>query len=883
MEKCNGAFFLDWAGAFQAGVEAAGGKGWNLGRLERYGFKVPAGGVLAAGAYRVFIEKNNLLEDMEKIIRIVTAGNIGDKEIEQKLFLLREKIKAGRIPSNVRDALEFSLSTAGMLAKPVAVRSSATAEDSGKASFAGIHESFLNVRGLDNILSAMKECYASLWTPRAVAYRRKMNVKDDEVNQAVVIMEMVEAEAAGVGFTCDPRTGQEDMVLISANFGLGESVVSGAVEPDEYRLDYWCEITQKKISGKEGMTVPGKDGGTEFVKSAGLAASQVLSDENIRRLGLLLRRVFDSLGSGEQHQDIEWAFDGKDFALVQARPVTVLPRYTLDGFKNQPDVWTNMNMREIMPMVQSTLNWSLKKQLLNTLFSAPFETMGYEVPPGLQLVRLYQGRAYLGGNILGWLMYDALGIDGRGMVALEKYDSFGAAPELEINEKKPYRGIKGCKRLGRLLKGALRIQKVRKNLKKYFDDVDDFTKSLLKEDLKSLAEKDLIRKIAEIRSVSTEFIPAYIFGSVEVRFSFIKTLERYFPGKGQAMVNALMAGGGDITSAQHGYRLVEMAEVARGDTAARKFFSSENYNPLSWERELPQESPFKQSLRKFLAEYGHRGIYEMDIINPRWREDPTYLLNTIRSTLETADLSKIKAQQKERADEAWREVNRRIPSYRRGSIGKLLKQALKSAERKEMGKSFFVKIFESERILLQEIGRRLAVRGILSEPADIYHCACSEIFSILQGDWDGRELDVLVAERKARRKELEELSPPDFIVDEAPHFAEPASCGPGNGLTGLGVAAGRASGEAKLIYHPDEGEKLQAGDVLVAPSTDPGWTPLFLRASAIVMEAGSSLCHGSIVAREYGIPAVVNIPGVMKIIKDAQSITVDGDEGKVYL
>jgi phosphohistidine swiveling domain-containing protein len=171
----------------------------------------------------------------------------------------------------------------------------------------------------------------------------------------------------------------------------------------------------------------------------------------------------------------------------------------------------------------------------------------------------------------------------------------------------------------------------------------------------------------------------------------------------------------------------------------------------------------------------------------------------------------------------------------------------------------------------------------LSEPADIYHCACSEIFSILQGDWDGRELDVLVAERKARRKELEELSPPDFIVDEAPHFAEPASCGPGNGLTGLGVAAGRASGEAKLIYHPDEGEKLQAGDVLVAPSTDPGWTPLFLRASAIVMEAGSSLCHGSIVAREYGIPAVVNIPGVMKIIKDAQSITVDGDEGKVYL
>ncbi len=231
MDKNCGDFFLDWTGAFLAGVEAAGGKGWNLGRLERYGFNVPAGGVLTAGAHRSFVEENNLLEDMWRITRNITTVNIGDKENEQKLFLLREKIMAGRIPSNVRDELEEKLRAAGILGNPVAVRSSATAEDSGKASFAGVHESFLNIRGLDNILSAIKECYASLWAPRAVAYRRKMDVKDDEVIPAVVIMEMVEAEAAGVGFTCDPRTGQEDMALISANFGLGESVVSGAVEP----------------------------------------------------------------------------------------------------------------------------------------------------------------------------------------------------------------------------------------------------------------------------------------------------------------------------------------------------------------------------------------------------------------------------------------------------------------------------------------------------------------------------------------------------------------------------------------------------------------------------------------------------------------------------
>jgi pyruvate,water dikinase len=328
---------------------------------------------------------------------------------------------------------------------------------------------------------------------------------------------------------------------------------------------------------------------------------------------------------------------------------------------------------------------------------------------------------------------------------------------------------------------------------------------------------------------------------------------------------------------------VELAETARGDAVARQFLAGENYCPLRWEKELPEESPFKQAFQKFLAEYGHRGVYEMDIINPRWREDPSYPLNVIRSTMETADLGKIRARQKEKAAAVWREINQQVPFYRRGSINRFLKQAAKGMGTKEMSKSVLVKISALMRSVFNEMGRRLAEREILASSADIYHCTCAEIFSILQGDWDGRGLDILVAERQARRKEMEALAPPDIIIDETPQFAEPAARGQGNALTGIGVAAGRSSGAAKIIYHPDEGEKLLAGDVLVAPSTDPGWTPLFLRASAIVGETGGVGSHGAIVAREYGIPAVLNIPGVLKIIKDGQSITVDGDEGKVYL
>ncbi len=871
MENSCGAFFLSWPEAFHAGVEAAGGKGWNLGRLDRYGFNVPAGGVLTAKAYQGFIEGNNLLKAIEKITQSVNVNNIGDTGVEEELHLIREKIKAGHISPYVQEELTVKLKKS--IDRPLAVRSSASAEDSGKASFAGIHESFLNVRGLDNILSAIKGCYASLWTPRAVAYRRKMSVRDDEVIQAVVIMEMMEAEAAGVGFTCDPRTGQEGVVLISANFGFGESVVNGTVDPDEYRLDSMLEITQKRIGCKEGKTIAGKDGGTEFVGADVSAASQALSDGNIRKLSLLIQRVFDSLGRGEQHQDIEWVFDGEDIALVQARPVTVLPRYTYDEIKNQPDIWSNANFRETMPMVQSTLNWSLTKQLW---------TMSVELlegPPGLRFIRLYQGRAYMNLSIQQWIFYDAFGITPR-----QINEGFGGhQPEIEINEKKPYRGIKGCKRVWRLLKLISDGQKIKKNAEKSFVKVYDFTGAILKENYKALAEKDLINKYAEIRSMFMEFMPVFMSCNATDMNPLVKSLEKFFPGKGKAYVNALMAGEGNITSAEHGYRLVEVAEIARGDAAARKFFSVEIYNPLLWKKELPEESQFKQSFRKFLAEYGHRGVYEMDIINPRWREDPSYLLNIIRSTMETANLNKIKTGQKEKADEARREVNRRVPFHRRGLVNYLLKQALKGAELREMGKSVLIKIYESERIIFQEIGRRLAKRDILVETADIYHCTWNEIFSILNGDWDGRGLDVLVAERKARRKEIEALSPPDFIIDETPHFTSPTARSAGNVLAGLGVAAGSASGAAKIIYHPGEGQKLRTGDVLVAPSTDPGWTPLFLRASAIVVETGGFASHGSIVAREYGIPAVVNIPGVMKIIKDSQLITVDGDEGKVFL
>lgn len=894
MEKIKEQFFFSWPEAFQAGVENVGGKGWNLGRLSRYGFTVPGGGVLSAAAYKEFMHDNGLRETVETIMDQVTIDSIGEKDTEERLELLREEIKEGAIPPHIIEEVVSNLDRFGLLHKPLAVRSSASAEDSAGASFAGIHESFLNVCGLDNVLAAVKECYASLWTPRAVSYRRKMKVRDNEVIPAVVIMEMVEAKAAGIGFTCDPRTGRWDELVINANYGLGESVVGGLVEPDEYHLEpgpVLPEIRERRIGRKEGITVPGENGGTEFRRAGdpgyvsgdyGKQAGQVLSDEYIVKLGLLIMRVFDALGEGQLHQDIEWVFDGEEFVLVQARPVTALPSYTYPALKGQPEIWSNANIRDALPMVQSTLSWSTVRVLIDIMLTAPLKAVGYTVLPGLPYTRLYQGRGYFNLSVLQWEYYDAFGVSPR-----ETNDVMGGhQPEIEIPEREQQGGLARWRKVWRKLRLVFALVQARKKAKQKFIENRNFAAQYLKKDYKNLGDREIADVLEKFNKVLTAFVPTVSLLNNSCGAPLVMlaaALEKDFPGRGNAIANALLTGRGEITSAEHGYRLVEMAEMARKDAYARPFFSSRSFEPLLWETGIPESSTFKHAFRAFLEEFGHRGVYEGDTINPRWREDPSYLLNLVRSMIETADLSKIKAQQKERGKKVWQEIDKKVPFHRRRLIKWWVAQGVKGTELREMGKSELVRFVEPSRLISREIGRRLEERGILERQLDVFHCSWPELASILTGYWDGRGLKTIVYDRKEKRKELEALSPPDVIIDEAPQYSASVTAASGEALMGLGVAAGKTSGKARLIYHPDEGGRMEHGEVLVAPSTDPGWTPLFLKASAVVMETGGYLSHGAIVAREYGVPAVVNIPGVLNILKEGQEIIVDGDEGKIYL
>ncbi|MGE5398199.1 MAG: PEP/pyruvate-binding domain-containing protein [Chitinophagales bacterium] len=865
-----------WPDAFQAGPSKLGGKGWNLSRLDRYGFNIPAGGVLSAKVYQSFIEENGLKEAIDILSQTLTSETMDSERAGTSLLDLRNRIRNAPISPFVLCELFSALNRLGILEKPLAIRSSATLEDTAQTSFAGVHDSFLNVRGKEAIITSIKGCYASLWTSKAVAYRIKMGICHDKIIPAVVIMEMVNAVSAGVAFTCDPITGREDIIVINANFGLGESVVSGNVEPDEYRLDSAPQIKEKRIGSKKGVTTASETGGTEFLEADGLANRQTLSDTEISRLGGLVRRVYDALSNHEQHQDIEWTYDGKDFIIVQARPLTALPNYTFAALKNQPVIWSNANLRDALPMVQSTLNWSFSQTLPEGF---DYELFGMKSPPGLRNIKLFQGRAYFNLSIQQWVFFDAFGITPKQI----NETLGGYQPEINVDVKNPYRGIAGLKRLRRILKLATIGRQAKKNAPQSFSEVDRFAENFFKESLGKLSDHDLIAKFDAIRSAIENFTPVLFACNFAADMNpLVKILNKYFPEQGAALANNLMIGRGEITSAEQGYRLVELAEIARNDDSARRFIARKN-NYLLWESELPEESPFKQAFKEFLMEFGHRGVYEMDIINPRWREDPSYLLNNIADTLETADLNLIKDRQRQMAENVWHEIRDKVSPSRIKTIEKSLEQAVEGMKLREAAKSELVKLYGVMRHFAQEAGRRLEASGILKEFSDVFHCTWNELNSLLQNDWNGQGFENLVSDRKIKRKEWEDISPPDYYIDEMPHVTELSMGNPGNTLVGIGVSAGKASGRARLLNHPFEGRRLQAGEVLVAHSTDPGWTPLFLKASAIVVETGGLGSHGSIVAREYGIPSVANIPGVMHTIEDGQHLVVDGNTGKVYI
>jgi pyruvate,water dikinase len=460
----------------------------------------------------------------------------------------------------------------------------------------------------------------------------------------------------------------------------------------------------------------------------------------------------------------------------------------------------------------------------------------------------------------------------------------GHQPDIRTPNGSPYLGRQGIRRLMMVTKQIRLISRYQKQQNRFFALVDQFVDKFNKSNLCSFSDTEFLDFVGETEHHFLGFNDKYmaLCGGIGPFSIAINMLKPEFGDEAIGIVNALASGQGDLPSAQQGYHLLELAELARQDNDARAFLNNAEFDAKQWIT-MPDHSIFKEGFQRYLDKYGYRSTYEMDCSKPRWSEDPSYLLINIAKSIDTADVAAHKRRQQQAYERAEKQLREKAGFYKRKWIMVLIERAVKGAETREKAKSYTVKLSQLTQIIFLEAGRRLFYKGLISDIDDVFYCSQAEVYAVLKGYWDGAALPVIVTERKQAMEALAAEKAPDVVINGENIFTKAPLSDGGNLYKGIGVSAGVKEGRAEIIYNPDEGERLKPGDIMVAPSTDPAWTPLFIHAGGIVLETGGYTSHGSIVAREYGIPAVANVPGVLRLIKNGQTLVVNGNSGTITL
>jgi pyruvate,water dikinase len=784
----------------------------------------------------------------------------------------------------VQAALAQALEDRGWLETPLAVRSSAPQEDSSQRSFAGMHETRLNVIGVQALAEAVQAVWDSAQSPQALAYRARLEIDSTDLAMAVVVMPMLPAVVSGIAFTCDPLLGRDDQLIINAHWGLGEALVSGQTDGDTYRLqaspiDDSLHVLERHIGSKQRMTQPRANGGTALVDTPpAQAARAVLDDAQLMQLAALARDAARALDFAQARYDIEWVWDGARFWIVQARPVTTRGRHTYAALQPQQNVWTRGNTREVFPDPLSPFDWALYRNAANRMLTLTYELAGYPVLPGTDHAALFHGRLYLDVSLMQWEAFDAFGIAPRAINAMLG----GTQPEITVPAVTwPQRLARGARLLRYLLSAGAHRRHAQSDLNRARKQAAQWREDAWPDDAAALAACLRERCAIVARANSLFFLQGSAGGSVS---GLVDVIEKYCPGEGHALAAALMAGGEPSVTAQQGYDLMALAQVAASDDQALAWLRSDTRIGAEWAQHLPAHSAFRQRFGTFLERYGHRAIAESYFRNPRWREQPDYLLDLVVG-LVGSDAQAVHARQQAASQRAWQQLAQRLPLWLRPLVRTLLKSAVRDSNQREAARSALTAYLDALRIGLLKLAGHLGGPDGLEQPDDIFNLTLDECVSAATG---ALARDFAAQRARERRHTLERWATehePDLITEHggalAPTPATPARAQHGTQWTGTAVGAGIAQGRARLVDRAAEGTTLQAGDVLVAPSTDPAWTPLFLKVGALVMETGGYLSHGAIVAREFGIPAVVNVPGIRAVLEEGETICVNGDAGTV--
>ena len=881
-----------------APIETVGGKGRSLARLVAAGFPVPDGCILTTRAYRQFVHEAGI--GPSSLLHAATPEVVnGALSFDRAATRIRDLFESATLSRDLDDALSNAYAVVGADTTPVAVRSSATAEDLPDLAFAGQQESYLNIRSLAAFIAAVRNCWASAWSARALAYRHRMGVDNAAIAVAVVVQRLVEADVSGVLFTANPATGARNEIIVNASYGLGEGIVGGTVGPDEFVLERTTlaatdthpdPAKDTHLGGKARMVVADRDGGTRFVEVpaqrrtvASLSASQL---SELGRLALAVEEHFAGIP-----QDIEWAFASGKLWLLQARPITNLPPEPLADVRwdpPEPGAYLQRSQWvEHVPEPVSTLfeDLHMKRSLQeawgrNLVRRGNHEFADTQPPASFHLTTTVNGFAYR---------------------------QVGEPPR--AGRPAPTR----TRRQGRRLTRTIAM------LRMYLTFVPKWHHVALPRYLRTIRAWDALAPgTASIEQLWTGIRE---LSKADARYWYNDGVWNAFAltrGTESQLHNFLeQHGDGQFTSGQFlsglespafdaQTKLSAVAEAIRADDALFNAVIAASPHRLRETLDAhPNAATARTALAGYFATYGHQ-VFTLDFAEPGEAENPANTLQSLYALLLTPyDANAARRQLRQRRREAFGSATKHFKGSLRWRFWWRVWIARHYYPNRERAMFHLGRAWIVLRPFARDLGRRLVEAGTLHSPDDIYFLTTAELARAVRSvvalsrlpdthrqahypDGPGLpEYGRLAAERRELREARKRLKPLAMIPGPPPwspltsdHARDDS---PENVMRGSPVSPGRATGEACVILSPRDFDKMRPSAILVCPATTPAWTQLFPQATALVTDIGGILAHGSIVAREYGIPAVLGLVNATERIKDGQTITVDGDKGFVAL
>jgi pyruvate,water dikinase len=764
----------------------------------------------------------------------------------------------------------------------MAVRSSAADEDSTARSHAGIHVTRLGVAP-DGLADAIASCRRSALSTAADAYRLATGTSAPP-RMAVLVQPLVDSRVAGVAFGADPLTGDRTVVLVEAVRGLGEPLVAGRVSPHRYRLQAG---PGRRWSLRE--SVPGAQRFGLFASAGGVCerplddTGSLLSTDALERLADMVCRAGQTRSAP---QDVEWAMDADGIVLLQSRPLT-------SGPAAGGTLWSRANFIEVLPEIPSPLLLSLWSEVQREMVTF-YEKAGVPVRRWGEIAKVIRGRLYFNATLIE-RMNGHLGVPPAfGRLCL----GYALPPGPD-----PYRvrWSVALRRWDVLLRLTASRFTLGPRLRRLLRGIDAYRCAIALADLRSEPDAVLGRHLDAGWSLMAEGMPL-IFSAAGGLMGSLLALGALLRGRVSSIegfIGRMTAPGAKTVNTEQGLDFLALARDAAADPRCRAWFAGSRADLSGWESALAGTA-FPAAFRRFLDRYGHRGIYESEIARPRFREDPSYLLSILAEAVHRGDRPDPETLERGRereAREAWSEFlarltpRERLLPWRSWSVRAVLAQVKRFQSLRERIRSDAFRALESIRLITEELARRWAARGWLERAEDIYRLTIGEIQEGTRAAAGAPAFRVRAATRRAETEQLTGEPAPGLLCETPSGDLRPVPPPPQEtaggmpdthrGWQGLAVSGGRARGPAAVVRTLDDVSRMRPGAILVAPATDPAWSPLFALARGLAVEMGGLLSHGSILAREYALPAVVNVPGLCGAVRDGEWIEVDGWAGTV--